>query len=428
MKSWFADNYEKIILLSAVSFIILQIFITSGHKFIKITSSNQYSQFKIIELRDETFIEPSKSTSVLPGSSMYYKNLDSSEWSEEKIKNIHLIKRQKILLLTTDNREIEGTLVGDFSLNENWQTSAESLAIRQQRDTIFVPVKKIDKITTLQRIKIAENLKDLDWNNQEISLFQRLNLKSSNVEPLPGKPKWTGSNPDSNSTKYDLFTPPIIYLDDGKLTARLPEKEKPQELKEPFGLKLLSAKKAPYFLKLASWVGTVPYFEDRKAKLSESSTKFTRNRLEVGKFYKRDLNRKSGQPSLIECDESDPNRLLQVEHFIVQQLKNAKTGGLRLVGRSLIRDYVLGGEPFEINSIMEDVFAGDYTFVLAFNLPGQDEQILELSSKEEGRIFSFAGRSYQVVEIDLKSNHLTIVKKDPRVLEDVEKRFQFTGL
>jgi len=66
--------------------------------------------------------------------------------------------------------------------------------------------------------------------------------------------------------------------------------------------------------------------------------------------------------------------------------------------------------------------------VLAFNLPGHDEQILELSSKEQGRIFSFAGRSYQVVEIDLKSNHLTIVKKDPRVLEDAEKRFQFKGL
>ena len=301
------------------------------------------------------------------------------------------------------------------------------MAIRQQRDTIFVPVKKIDKITTQQRIKITENLKDLDWNNQEISFFQRLNLKSSNVEPLPGKPKWTGSYPDSNSTKYDLFTPPIIYLDDGKLTARLPEKEKPQELKEPFGLKLVSAKKAPYFLKLSSWVGDAPYFEDKNAPLSENSTKFTRNRLEVGKFYKRDYNRKPGQPSLIECNESDPDCLIQIEHFVVQQHKNAKTGGLRLVGRSLIRDYDLGGEPFEINSIMAEVFAGDYTFAFEFNLPDQETKNINLSSKDEGKIFSLAGRTYEVTEIDLKSNYLTIVKKDPRVLEDIEKKFKFTG-
>lgn len=427
MKSWFADNYEKVILISAFTLIILQIFISSGESFIKRSNTTQYSQFEIIKVRDETFIEPSKSTSVLPGDSIYYKDLDSSEWNEEKIKNIQLIKRQKIVLTTSDNREIEGTLVGDISLDENWNNSSESLSIRQQRDTIFIPVKKIDKINTQQRIKIAESLSNLDWDNHEISLFQRLNLESSNDELLPGKPKWTGANPDSNSTKYDLFTPPIIYLDDGKLTTRLPEKEKPQELKEPFGLKLVSANKAPYFLKLASWVGNVPYFEDKKSRLSENSTKFTRNRLEVGKFYKRDLNRKSGQPSLIECSESDPDRLLQVEHFVVQQLKNAKTGGLRIVGRSLIRDYILGGEAFEINSMMEEVFAGDYTFTFAFNLPGHDEQSLELSSKEQGRLISLSGRSYQVVEIDLKSNQITIVKKDPRVLEDIEKKFTFTG-
>ena len=120
--------------------------------------------------------------------------------------------------------------------------------------------------------------------------------------------------------------------------------------------------------------------------------------------------------------------MLEVEHFVVQKLKNSKTGGLRIVGRSLIRDYMLGGEPFEINSMMEEVFAGDYTFMFAFNLPGHDEQSFELSSKDQGRVISLSGRSYQVVEIDLKSNHITIVKKDPRVLEDTEKKFTFTGL
>ena len=428
MKNWFADNYEKIILLSAIILISLPTLMTSDDDYLVKSNSNKYSQFKIIEIRDEFFIEPSKSTSVLPDYLLYYKNLDSSDWSKEKINSVHLVKRQKIALTTSDNREIEGTLVGDFILNENWHTSAESIAIRQERDTIFIPVKKIVKITTQQRIKLAENLSDLDWSNQEISFFQRLNLNSANDELLPSKPKWISSNTDSNSTNYDLFTPPIIYLDDGKLTARLPEKEKPQELEEPFGLKLTSAKKEPYFLKLASWVGNVPYFEDKKTNLSENSTKFTRNRLEVGKFYKRDLNRKSGQPSLIECNEFDPDRMLQVEHFVVQQLKNSKSGGLRLVGRALIRDYVLGGEAFEINSIMEEVFAGDYTFMFTSALPGHDEQNFELSSKEQGRVFSLAGRSYQVVEIDLKSNHLTIVKKDPRVLEDIEKKFKFTGL
>ena len=54
------------------------------------------------------------------------------------------------------------------------------LAIRQQRDTIFIPVKKIDKINQ-QRIKIAESLKNWIGVTRNIS-FQRLNLESSDDE------------------------------------------------------------------------------------------------------------------------------------------------------------------------------------------------------------------------------------------------------
>jgi len=427
MKNWFADHYDKILLLSAFSFLMLQIFVTGGIGFQSDEKTFKYSQFRIINVSDEIFIEPLKNTNILPGSSLYYRHLEQSDWSELVVKSVSLIKRQSIVLYTIDNKKVEGTLVGDFTLKENWRNSVESISIRQQRDTIFVPFKKVTQISSRQRIKIPDNLKDYDWSNHELSFFQRLNLSSASTDQLPSKPKWIGSNLESNSTKYDLFTPPIIYLDDGKLTTRLPEKEKPQELQEAFGLKLISANKSPYFLKLSSWVGDAPYFEDKNAPLSENSTKFTRNRLEVGKFYKRDYNRKPGQPSLIECNESDPDCLIQIEHFVVQQHKNAKTGGLRLVGRSLIRDYDFGGEPFEINSIMAEVFAGDYTFAFEFNLPDQETKNINLSSKDEGKIFSFAGRTYEVTEIDLKSNYLTIVKKDPRVLEDIEKKFKFTG-
>jgi hypothetical protein len=427
MKIFFADNYDKIFIILACSLLIIQIFSTDVDKFEQPRNATNFSQFKIINSSEGTFIEPIKDTSLLPGNSLYFKNLDDSDWDKFVVNSVHFSKRQNIVLHTTDDKKLEGTLANDITFDNDWRKSTESVAVRQKRDTIFIPVKKVGQITSRQRIKIPESLKGFDWSNHELSFFQRLNLLSGNEAQLPGKPKWTGTGIDGNSTKYDLFTPPIIYLDDGKLTARLPEKEKPQELQEPFGLKLKSSTKAPYFLKLSSWVGNVPYFEDKNAKLSENSSKFTRNRIEVGKFYKRDNNRKPGQPSLIECNESDPDRLLKVEHFVVQQHKNAKTGGLRLIGRSLVRDYILGGDPFEINSVMNSVYAGDYTFLFEFNLPDYDAQNIEISSKDEGRIISLSGRSYEVVKIDLKSNQITIVKKDPRILEDIEKSFKFTS-
>ena len=50
-----------------------------------------------------------------------------------------------------------------------------------------------------------------------------------------------------------------------------------------------------------------------------------------------------------------------LENFVVQQHKNSKSGGLRLVGRALVKDFSLGGDSFEINSLMSEVFAGDFT-------------------------------------------------------------------
>ena len=98
-----------------------------------------------------------------------------------------------------------------------------------------------------------------------------------------------------------------------------------------------------------------------------------------------------------------------------------------MVGRSLVRDYLLGGEPFEINSVMENVFAGDYTFIFSFSLPSHDEQTVEITSKDEGKIFSFAGRNYEVVKIDLEMNQITLKKEDPRILENTEKVFNFAS-
>lgn len=427
MRNWFLNNYDKLILIFSVIVVIFQFLITKEYFFDSKDIDNQFNQFKITTFNNEKYLEPSKDTHIMPGEYLYYKNIDSTEWKKEKITNVRLIKRQEAVLTTTENNEITGTLVADFSLEENWSKSVNSISIRQKRDTIFVPLKKVEEVYCRQRIKLPESLSDFDWKNHEISFFQRLDIFSIENDLSRNKPKWTTVNTEINSTKYDLFTPPIIFLDQGKLTARLPEIEKPQELEEPFGLELESAEKAPYFLRLASWVGSTPYFEDKTSPISVNSPRFTRNRLDVGKTYKRDTDRKPGQPSLIECAESDPDCLVKVEHFVVQQHRNPQTGGLRMVGRSLVRDYLLGGEPFEINSVMENVFAGDYTFIFSFSLPSHDEQTVEITSKDEGKIFSFAGRNYEVVKIDLEMNQITLKKKDPRVLENTEKVFNFAS-
>ena len=57
------------------------------------------------------------------------------------------------------------------------------------------------------------------------------------------KVRWTTNFSEENSSIYDLFTPPLIYLVDGSLTTSIPSSNDDAVEEEPFGVTLLSFKK-----------------------------------------------------------------------------------------------------------------------------------------------------------------------------------------
>jgi hypothetical protein len=93
-------------------------------------------------------------------------------------------------------------------------------------------------------------------------------------------------------------------------------------------------------------------------------------------------------------------------------MKDEKTGGVKPVGRALVKDYKIGGKPFEINSRMQEVFAGDNKIELSFNLDGPSEQIV-LSDKDTGKVLEFGSRKYLIKEINVEEKSLLIEKRGP---------------
>jgi hypothetical protein len=220
-----------------------------------------------------------------------------------------------------------------------------------------------------------------------------------------------------------MFTPPIIFIHDGQLTTKLPEKEKEAEEIEPFGLSLVEVTKAEYPFRLKSWVGQTPYFEDLT--VTEASGAGVRNRIEVGKSYKRTLNRKPGQPSLEICDNNDSDKIFVVQYFAVQQYRNPDTGGLKPVGRAMIKDFRIEGAPFEINSLMQKVYAGSLKMTFRASLPGLTSEEFTFDSSDGERVFDFGGRRYQISKIDFENKMIRVVKQDPRSAEDAFQSFSF---
>ena len=295
-------------------------------------------------------------------------------------------------------------------------------AIRQGRETIQIKMSEVKSIKAKLWLSIDANIEDL--NDFELSPSFYQNTLGEEEEYLPERLKWINPSSEENQSDYDLFTPPIIYIHNGELTTRLPEKEEVEEKMEPFGLSLIGVSSADYPLRLKSWVGQTPYFEDLGFG-GDTETKSVRNRIEVGKPYKRVLDRQPGQPSLEICDVNDSEKLFTVQYFAVQQYRNPETGGLKPVGRAMVQDHRLEGKPFEINSLMREVNAGNFTLNFQASLPGLDPKNFTVESTMSVETFEYGGRIFLISEIDLENKSVKVTKQDPRIEGDLVEIFSF---
>ncbi len=80
----------------------------------------------------------------------------------------------------------------------------------------------------------------------------------------------------------------------------------------------------------------------------------------------------------------------------------------------MVKDYNIGGNSFEINSLMNEVYSGQFTIQLKFELPSTSPLEIEISEKDEGKEIIFADRSYEIISIDSVNKTITISKNDPR--------------
>ena len=413
---------KYLLLLSFVVLIILFILLSnSSSQRSSIASTNQI--FSLKTKNGKSYFSLNRETSLVPGDFIHLTKNEDNNWNPYEIKSVLLLARQKIQLYTSSGI-VSGTTRQDVILDKNWKNSHGIIALRDGKKVFNIQYNDISRITGTLWLLTDIDSKTIKNNQNQVSFYHRT-LPDEHIYTEIDKLKWTNPTSDENSTPYDLFTPPIIYIHNGDLTTRLPEKDLKTEELEPFGLTLIKVSKSEYPLILKSWVGETPYFEDLMANGSSNLGKVVRNRVELGKAYKRDLSRKPGQPSLIQCDENDSQKMFIVQHFVVQQYRNPQTGGLRPVGRAMIKDFQLGGNAFEINTLMTKVFAGNYTFHFLANLPNLASQEFSSESTSVDSTFDYGGRVYRISSANFEDSSLVVTKEDPRQAEIFTKTFSF---
>ena len=414
-------HLEKTVLALIALLFVYSFFATTPLHLSSDFSFSKSPLFNVKQSSNVLIFSSNKEISLMPGE--YLTGYDSKKnKSIFYITKISVKSRSPVTLVLQNNEELTGTILTPLDLSENWKTSRDVIRLKASKSTQDVHISKISRLSALMKLETSHENSSLDYNNIQWSFHQPNDTLSFN---FGDKPRWIEPTLSDNEYSYDLFTPPILYMHEGKLLSRVPQNDKKVDEIEPFGLSLIAVEKSEYDFKLAGWVGSTPYFLDLKSANSVDGGNFIRNRVPIGVPQKRVLNRKQGQPSLISCSDEDDSKVFVVENFKVQKIKNVKTGGLVPIGRALVRDFQLGGDPFEINTMMDKVYAGTLLFIFKTNISGVPSTEIELTSKDIGRNFEVGGRLFKVSSFDFPGKSITITKSDPRLSKNQSQVFPY---
>ena len=326
-------------------------------------------------------------------------------------------------LLLSDGNTIAGRLKqsGALELGGKWHTQTSSLSIQTAEGVRDIRIAELEQFWGSTTFTMTAKSSGDEKAEGDFSLiaYQDRGGSARQIESTGGG-KWVDvSSAKKGDPTYDLFTPPVLYVVNGRLETSLPEAAKTVKPPEVFGLRLAAFEKVPYRFRIRSWIGETPYLEDLRREFPLGSGRFVRNRLELRVPYKENPNYKPGFPSLIPTNVEDTNKMIMVNYFAVQQVRDPRTGGVRSVGRAMVKDFRLLVKPFEINSFMEETHAGQYRISVASTLKEFSGEKFTFEENATGTQFHLGQRDYKILEIDsIKSRvHLEKQALDPPELQ-----------
>jgi hypothetical protein len=321
----------------------------------------------------------------------------------------------EVLLLLSGGKTISGKLKqsGTKELNREWRLATGFLSVRTEEGDQDVRIAELEQLWGSTMLTIATENDNEEESEGDFALvtYQKRGGVAEKSEPASGG-KWIEtSSPKEGEPSYDLFTPPVLYVVNGRLETSLPEEAKPEISPEEFGLRLVVFEKVPYRFRIRSWIGETPYLEDLRHEFPVGTGRYVRNRLQVKVPYKENRNYKPGAPSLLPTNDDDPDKMIIVNAFAVQQVRDPKTGGIRSVGRAMVKDFRLPVKPFEINSFMKETHAGQHRIAVESTSKDNSGEKFTFEQNATGTTFRLAMREYRILEIDLVKSRVHLEKQ-----------------
>ena len=419
MKQILAKYYDKLIVIAAFSALALVF---------GLQVSEQIGSNAVINLEepspdwsrssDGVILQSKLENDLMPGNFIFYQK-DDNNFSRIEIAKLIFKRRSNVTMHLISGKVLKGAIKPKegIVISKNWKNANTPILLDIDGRVTPIQMRAIEKIVGTPKYVLSDTADLTELRGKQPFFYQRgeISFMSKNRK----RPLWEEIPADRNSTIYELFTPPLIYIIDNELTATLPDAPIEEKEKEPFGASIISFTEKPYRFRLTSWIGNSPYLED--IQLTEKLGRSVRNRVEVNSSYRLVENPKPGRPSLKEVESNSSERLLTLKYFTVQNVPQ-KNGGVKPVGRALIEDHFLKLKPFEINSLMESVFLGQFEVKLRFKIGKEDAHEITLTASDIGKDVNYNNRTYKILAFDSDKKSVLLRKASaiPNQFEDLE--------
>ena len=202
---------------------------------------------------------------------------------------------------------------------------------------------------------------------------------------------WPEAGPQRSGWRYDVFTPPKIYIDDeGRFTIEPWEVAGPVEPPTPFGIYLVSVSRDPYRIQLEGYIE-----EDR-----DDPTK------NLALFY--DEERQRGVRA--RAGDERPASNFKLLQFTVERIRVSESE-IGRVARATILDQRTGDEVVLTDS--ERRLEDTVTVILG----SEEDPGVEIKLTEAGQTFETSLGEYVLEEINLEESSVTVKKLGDESLE-----------
>ena len=180
-----------------------------------------------------------------------------------------------------------------------------------------------------------------------------------------------------------------------------------------FGLICTKFERIPSRFRLISWEGQKKVELEDLSKFNSKTKSYPRFWLRLRLPYKEFINPSTQESFFRPTNLKDPNKRLIVQSLEIKKEALNYSSRSNSIGYVIMRDFKIGGPPYQITSEMEKPLTTAYTIQFEQSI-GPQKFFHDLTGKPNGHPFGGWGFEYKITKQNFAQNKIKVLRKDQK--------------